>query len=148
MSDNPLIQKKTALDVSPVEEYTQKLELIQKNDASLLELRRQNVEATRQTLDLDRKETNLQTVDELNQRIGGLLSKLTDNDVTDRVFGGIETGKDYNEAIKGVQSLAKIRDDMLDRIIDNSASGGKKKRIEVAFQSQGVQVAMRVETDE
>lgn len=146
MSKNPM--KQTALDLSPAEENTLKAELIQRNNPSLLELRKQNVERVRQTLDLDRKETNLETVDELNQRIGGLLKDLTDKDLTDRVFGGIETGKDYSEAIKGVQMLAKVRDDMLDRAIDSGAGSGKKKKIAVAFQAQGVQVAMQVTTDE
>ena len=144
--DNPL--KNTQLDLTPAAERTIKAELIQRNDPSLLELRKQNVERVRQGLDLDRKETNLQAADELNQRIGGLLSKLADAELTDRVFDRIETGKDYNEAIRGVQALAKVRDDMLGRAMDSGLTGGKKKRIEVAFQSKGVQVAMRVGTDE
>lgn len=147
MSKNPM--KQTALDLSPAEENTLKAELIQKNDPSLLELRKQNVERVRRSLDLDRKETNLEAVDELNQRIGGLLKELTDKNLTDRVFSGIETGKDYSEAIKGVQMLVKTRDDMLDRIVDAGSGGnGKKKRVEVAFQTQGVQVATRIEIDE
>ena len=149
MSDNPLMQKRTALDVSPVEEYTQKLELLDKNETSLLDLQRRKVaiEEERQDLDLDRREQNLRTVKSLNDRIYDLVERITDKATFDKVAERVETGKDLNELVKAAQGVVKLRDDMLDHAMDVSANNGKKKKIAVAFQSQGVQVMVGVETD-
>lgn len=148
MSDNPLLQK-TALEVSPAEEWDQKVELIEHTDVSLYDLQRRKaaIEQKRQDLDVERKEQNLESVDWLNRRIYGLIADVTSPDITGRLMEKVESGKDYNEMVKAVQGVVKLRDDMLDRTYDQTAGTGKKKKIAVAFQGQGVKVAIGVETD-
>lgn len=147
--DNPLL-KPTVLEISPAEEQKQKLEILTKNETSLYDLQRRKaaIEQKRQDLDIDRREQNLESVEWLNQRIYGLITAVTDPDTTERIASNIESGKDLNEFVKAAQGVVKLRDDMLDRAYDNGGNIGKKKKIAVQFQSQGVQVMVGVETDE
>lgn len=146
--DNPLLFP-TGLEVSPWDEKQQKIELIDKNETSLLYLQRRKVdiEQKRQDLDLERKEENLESVSWLNKRIYGLVASITDPEMTERVASKVETGKDLNELVKAAQGVVKLRDDMLEHTYDGANSNGKKKKIAVAFQGQGVSVMVGVETD-
>lgn len=149
MSDNPLIQKKTALDVSPVEEYTQKLELLDKNEISLLHLEQDKAKIARerQELEVDSKLHNLDAVREINQNIDDLMRLVSDPMLALQISRGIETGKDYNEFVKAISAVAKLRDDLLDRTLDENARGKSHKKFITQFQTQGTTVTMGVEID-
>lgn len=145
--DNPL--KNTQLDLTPAEEWDKRVELIEQTDTSLYDLqkRKTNIERKRQDLDVDRKERNLDSVEELNQSIAELVREVSDPTIAARLMKVAKDGKDYNEMVKAVQGVVKLRDDMLDHTYDESSGTGKKKKIAVAFQTQGVKVAIGVETD-
>lgn len=139
---------KSALDISKEEEQEQKLELVETiENTSLSELRKQAIVKRSQSVLLDSKESNLESARRLNDRIAAIVDGITDADVVEKVFSNIETGKDYNEAVKAVNGLIDLRNKQLDRTIDEFATG-KKKRIAVQFQTQGVKVSTMVETDE
>jgi hypothetical protein len=148
MSQNPLLRQ-TALDVSPEAEQVQRVELFSKNETSLLDLNRQKaiIESRRQELDVESKTKNLDIVERLNQNLAELVQLASDPNLARMVAGSIETGKDYNEFIKAIGALTAQRDNLLQKAFDISAQTGKRKRIEFAFAGQGVQMAVRVDTD-
>jgi DNA repair ATPase RecN len=147
-SKNQLVPQ-SALDITPEEEQELKFELIEQIDqTSLSELRKIAIAQKSEAIKLDTKENNLQTVEEINKRITNVVQGLLGSDVTERVFESIETAKDYNEAVKAVNGLVDLRNKQLDKTIDEFANTGKKKRIAVQFQSQGVSVAVGIQTDE
>ena len=146
--DNPLLP--SVIDISPTDEEALKGELVVQSETSLLDLQRRkaDIEARRQELDIDAKEENLEAIDWLNQRIYGLVSAVTQPEMLERVAGSTKTGKDLHELMKAAKTAIEIRDDLLEHTFDTSMQSGRKKKIAVAFQGQGVTLMVGVETNE
>lgn len=146
---NTSLVPKSELDISPFEEEEMRVEVLESIDKTgLVELRKQDIAKRSQILTLDTKENNLTSVEIINENITKLTELISDPTVLQKVLNNVETGKDYNEAVKAVSGLVDLRNKQLDKSIDPFASTGKKKKIAVQFQTQGVSVAMGVEVDE
>lgn len=137
------------LDISPQQEDEMRVEVLDSIDRTgLVELKKQEIAKRSQLLALDTKENNLDTVSIINERITDLITSISDPAILEKILSTVETGKDYNEAVKAVSGLVELRNKQLDKTLDPFATTGKKKKIEIAFASQGVSVAARVEVDD
>lgn len=138
----------TPMDMTLEEEREQKIEVMEEIDnTSLLELRKQNIKSQSEQLSVQVKETNLDIVAGLDEKVSQIVQSITDPEVIDRIMSKMKTGRDYGEMVKALTGIVDLRASLLDKTVDEFAATGKKKRIAVHFQGQGVKVAVGVETD-
>lgn len=144
--DNPL-NENSALLVPVEDEQKLKSELLAAAEPTVLEARKKLVEYRRQLLGVQSREKNSEAVETINGVFTELLALVADPDMALRVTSSIESGKDFNEFVKGMTALVDLRDKLQDRMIDETVTGARKKRILASFQGQGVKMMVGVETD-
>lgn len=146
--DNPLLLQASPVDVTQEEENNIKAEILEQfDDESMLALQERSIKARGKKIEQETKVKNLDAVEKINDHITDITERLTDPDLINKVMDNVKNGKDFNEAVKGVAGLVELRDKQLDRVVDQYAYSGKKKRIVTQFKSQGVTVTQGVEID-
>jgi len=147
--NNASLVPQSELDISPIQEEEMRIDVLESLDRTgLVALRQQDIAKRSEHLSLETKESNLDSVEIINENITNLTRLISDPTILQTVLANVETGKDYNEAVKAVSGLVDLRNKQLDKTLDPFANTGKRKKIEVMFQSQGVSIAARVEVDE
>lgn len=114
------------------------------SEAELAQVRRRKIETLRTEAQLSARENDLSTVQRLNELLADGVDALAGAVTLNRVFDEVDNAKGLNEAAKALQSLKAMRDDMIDRCMDEGDAGRGKRgiKINVEFAGQGVQLSV------
>lgn len=147
LGKNPMLET-TALEVTrqEVEEEVEQAVEVMPNE-TLLSMKRAELETVRRQLEIESRESNLSGVRNINGAIERILQDISDPEIFQRVAEGVKNGKDLNELVKAVQGMIAMRDSLMEHSLDENLSGRKKKKFQVAFQTQGCTVAISGETE-
>lgn len=147
LANNPMLDT-TALEVTghEVEEQVEQAVEVLPNE-TMLSVKRAELETVRRQLEIESRESNLHGVQKINKAIEDILQGISDPEIFQRVAEGVKNGKDLNELVKAVQGMIAMRDSLMEHSLDENLSGRKKKKFQVAFQTQGCTVAISGETE-
>lgn len=147
LANNPMLDT-TALEVTGhevAEQVEQAVEILP--NETMLSVKRAELETVRRQLEIESRESNLHGVQKINKAIEDILQSISDPEIFQRVAEGVKNGKDLNELVKAVQGMIAMRDSLMEHSLDENLSGRKKKKFQVAFQTQGCTVAISGETE-
>lgn len=147
LENNPMLDT-TALEVTghEVAEQVEQVVEVLPNE-TMLSVKRAELETVRRQLEIESRESNLHGVQKINKAIEDILQSISDPEIFQRVAEGVKNGKDLNELVKAVQGMIAMRDSLMEHSLDENLSGRKKKKFQVAFQTQGCTVAISGETE-
>lgn len=147
LANNPMLDT-TALEVTghEVAEQVEQVVEVLPNE-TMLSVKRAELETVRRQLEIESRESNLHGVQKINKAIEDILQGISDPEIFQRVAEGVKNGKDLNELVKAVQGMIAMRDSLMEHSLDENLSGRKKKKFQVAFQTQGCTVAISGETE-
>lgn len=147
LANNPMLDT-TALEVTghEVAEQVEQVVEVLPNE-TMLSVKRAELETVRRQLEIESRESNLHGVQKINKAIEDILQGISDPEIFQRVAEGVKNGKELNELVKAVQGMIAMRDSLMEHSLDENISGRKKKKFQVAFQTQGCTVAISGETE-